>query len=324
MRQYKCAVIGVGFIGAAHIEALRRLGNVSVVAVCDESGAKEKAEQFNIPFAYTSYTKMIDELELDAVHICTPNFTHYEIAKYAIEKGVNFICEKPFTTTAEQAKDLASLAKAKGVKGAVNLHNRLYPMPNEMHEMVKSGEIGEVLTVDGSYIQDWLMYETDYSWRLVGSQVGKTRAVSDIGSHLLDLAEFVTGLTITDVCAQFKTVYPTRKKPLAKIETFEKAEARAACQDIKIDTEDAAIVMLKFDNGAIGSAIVSQVFAGKKNSTRLMVAGSKASLVWDSEQLSELYIGHRDSANEILTKDANLMHKASTKTVSYPSGHVEG
>ena len=323
MKEYKAAVIGAGFIGAVHVEMLRRLGNVSVVALCDAIDADKKAASMHIENAYSDYKKMIDEQKPDAIHICTPNHTHYEIAKYAIEKGVNFICEKPFTTTVEQAKELVSLAKEKGIVGAVNFHNRLYPMPNEMHRMIEKGEVGDLFSVHGGYVQDWLMYDTDYSWRLEKGQVGKTRAIADIGSHWMDLAEFVTGEKIKRVNAAFRTVYPVRKKPMGKVETFQTV-TDVSYEEIPIDTEDEAVVMFELENGAIGTAIVSMVFAGKKNTTTLSIAGSKQSLEWSSESLNDLWIGHRDRPNEIMTKDASLMHKETASLPSYPSGHIEG
>lgn len=323
MKKYKAAVIGAGFIGAVHVEMLRRLGNVSVVALCDAIDADKKAASMHIENAYSDYKKMIDEQKPDAIHICTPNHTHYEIAKYAIEKGVNFICEKPFTTTVEQAKELVSLAKEKGIVGAVNFHNRLYPMPNEMHRMIEKGEVGDLFSVHGGYVQDWLMYDTDYSWRLEKGQVGKTRAIADIGSHWMDLAEFVTGEKIKRVNAAFRTVYPVRKKPMGKVETFQTV-TDVSYEEIPIDTEDEAVVMFELESGAIGTAIVSMVFAGKKNTTTLSVAGSKQSLEWSSESLNDLWIGHRDRPNEIMTKDASLMHKETASLASYPSGHIEG
>lgn len=323
MKEYKAAVIGAGFIGAVHVEMLRRLGNVSVVALCDAIDVEKKAEALHIANAYSDYKKMIDEQKPDAIHICTPNHTHYDIAKYAIEKGIGFICEKPFTTTVEQAKELVSLAKEKGVVGAVNFHNRLYPMPNEMHQMIAKGEVGDLFSVHGGYVQDWLMYDTDYSWRLEKGQVGKTRAIADIGSHWMDLAEFVTGEKIKRVNAVFRTVYPVRKKPIGKVETFQTLKD-ASYEEIPIDTEDEAVVMFELEKGAIGSAIVSMVFAGKKNTTTLSVAGSRQSLEWSSESLNDLWIGHRDKPNEIMTKDASLMHKETAKLASYPSGHIEG
>ena len=325
MKEYQAAVIGTGFIGGVHIEAIRRLGNVNVAALCDTMGAEKKAEQFCVKKAYSDYRSMMDELELDAVHICTPNHTHYEIAKYAIQKGIHVICEKPFSTTVQEAEELVALAKEKGVVGAVNFHNRLYPIPNEMHEMIKHGEAGTLFSVHGGYIQDWLLYETDYNWRLEKGQVGKTRAIADIGSHWMDLVEFVTGEHIKRVCAKFRTVYPYRKKSLNRVETFQTVQgAGMEYEDVPIDTEDEAVLIFELDGGAIGSGIISMVYAGKKNTTMLDIAGSRLALSWNSESLNELWIGHRDQANELLTKDAALLHGGAAKLASYPSGHVEG
>lgn len=323
MKEYKAAVIGAGFIGAVHVEMLRRLGNVRVVALCDAVDVEKKAADLHIKNAYSDFKKMMDEQKPDAVHICTPNHTHYDIAKYAIEKGIHFICEKPFTTTVGQARELIELAEKKRIIGAVNFHNRLYPIPNEMHQMIRKGEIGNLFSVHGGYIQDWLMYDTDYSWRLERGQVGKTRAVADIGSHWMDLAEFVTGEKIKKVNAAFKTVHPVRKKPAGKVETFQTL-MNSIYEEIPIDTEDEAVVMFEMENGAIGTAVISMVFAGKKNTTTLSVAGSKKSLEWNSENLNDLWIGYRDKPNEILTKDASLMHAEAAGLASYPSGHVEG
>ncbi len=323
MKKFRTAVIGAGFIGAVHVETIRRLGNVEIVALCDAMGAEKKAEALGIGQAYDDYRKMIDEVRPDAIHICTPNNTHYDIAKYAIEHGVHFICEKPFTTTVEQARELIALADEHHVQGAVNFHNRLYPIPNQMHQMIAKGELGEIFSVHGEYIQDWLLYETDYSWRLDRSQVGKTRAIADIGSHWMDLAEFVSCMKIKRVNAKFRTVYPVRKRPLGEVETFSHAE-NAQYQEIPIDTEDEAVVMFEFENGAIGSMLVSMVYAGRKNTTTLAVAGSKEALKWDSEALNDLWIGHRERPNEILTKDASLLDPRAARLGSYPSGHIEG
>lgn len=324
MKKIRTVIIGGGFIGSAHIEALKRLGNVEVVAICDEVDAKKKANAFQVSLGYEDYKLAIDELKPDVIHICTPNHTHYAIAEYAIERQVNVVCEKPFTTTCEQAEKLIELAKVNQVRGIVNFHNRFYPMPSQMHHMVKRGEIGDVLTIHGSYVQDWLLYDYDYSWRLDSLQAGKTRAVADIGSHWMDLAEFVTGLKIEKVNALFSTVYPVRKKPIGNVDTFKKSDENRDYETVKIDTEDAAVILMQFGNGVIGTLIVSQVFAGKKNSMQLQVAGKQNSLIWDSENLSELYIGYRDKANEYLTKDASLLCKRAAGLVSYPSGHMEG
>lgn len=320
----KAAVIGGGFIGNAHVEALRRLGDVDVVGLCDEYHIREKAEKLNIPHAYTDFRQMMDELELDAVHICTPNHTHYSIAHYAIEKGIHVVCEKPFTSTLEEARELAELAAKNKVKGMVDFHNRFYPVPLQMKDMISKGGIGEIISVHGNYIQDWLLYDTDYSWRLDSKLGGHIRAVADIGSHWLDLVQFITGKKIKKVNAKFSTVYPTRKKSLGGIETFSKSKAKEQYEDVKIETEDIAVVLMEFENGAIGSMIVSQMFAGKKNTTEVSIAGTKSSLCWSTEQLSELYIGHRDTPNEILTKDPTLMCSAAASVTGFPGGHAEG
>lgn len=323
MKTYRAAVIGAGFIGAAHVEALRRLGDVEVVALCDTFGAAEKAARLHIEKAYSDYEQMMDECKPDAIHICTPNHTHYAIAKSAIERGIHFVCEKPFTTTVEQARELVELAARKGVTGAVNFHNRLYPIPNEMRQIVAQGELGSLFSAHGEYIQDWLLYDTDYSWRLDSSQTGKTRAMADIGSHWMDLMEFVTGEKIRRVSAAFRTVYPVRKKPRGKVETFQTA-ADTDYEPIPIDTEDEAVLLFELSGGAIGTAIISMVYAGRKNTMSLHLAGSKEALSWTSEDLNNLWIGHRDRPNEQLTKDAALMHPAAARLAGYPSGHIEG
>ncbi len=319
----RAAIVGGGFIGNVHIEALRRLGNIQVIALCDEYGVKEKAARQSIGHAYTDYRKMIDELKLDVVHICTPNSTHYEIARYAVEKGIHVMCEKPFTGTLDEAEELTKLAEKKGVKGAVNYHNRLYPAALQMKHMISQGDIGKVISIHGTYIQDWLLYDTDYSWRVDAEKGGKTRAVSDIGSHWLDLVQFASGQKIRRVNARFSTVHPFRKKSIKMEETFSKTEKKRY-EEVRVDTEDIAAVLLEFANGAIGSMTVSQVFAGKKNAMEISIAGTGASLWWNTENLSELYIGHRDKPNEILTKDPSLMCREAASAIGFPGGHAEG
>lgn len=324
MKKIKTGIIGVGFIGTAHIEALRRLGNVDIVALADEFHAKEKAEQLNIPHVFSNYKDMIDEVPLDTIHICTPNYTHYEIAKYAIQKNLHVICEKPFTTTIEEAQNLVSLCKDKGVVNAVNFHNRFYPMTHHLRQMIAKGELGEIYSVHGGYLQDWLLYDTDFNWRLISTQAGKSRAVADIGSHWLDLVEYLTGLQITQVFAEFKTVHPTRKQPLEITETFAKQNSISKYKEIPIDTEDFACFIFKLSNGSLGNATISQTFAGKKNKMSVFVAGSKMSAEWDSDDTNNLIIGRRDKPNLLVTKDPSMLDSASSSLVSYPSGHVEG
>lgn len=323
MKRYRAAVVGGGFIGKVHVETLRRLPNVDVVALCDAQGGKAIAETLGLNAGYDDALEMLERERPDVLHICTPNHTHYPLTKLALERGIHVLCEKPFCTELTQAEELIALARDKGLGNAVNLHNRFYPMARQMRAMVAEEEIGRIFTVHGGYIQDWLLYDTDYSWRLLRSQVGPTRAVGDIGSHWLDLVEYVTGLRVTAVNAQFQTVHPTRQKPLSRTETFRAAQGET--QRVAIDTEDAAALLLRFENGAIGSAVISQVFAGKKNELTLSVSGSKKSLQWNSETaLNDLWIGCRDTANGLLTKDPGLLASSASVLSSYPGGHGEG
>lgn len=325
MRKFKAGIVGIGFIGVAHIEALRRLGNVDVIAIADANDATTKAANLNITYGFNDYREMIDTLELDTVHICTPNNTHYEIAMYAMSKGINVICEKPFTTNIEEAKALVQIAKNKKLINAMNFHNRFYPLTNHLKQIIKNGDLGEVFSIHGGYIQDWLLYDTDFNWRLISTKSGKTRAVADIGSHWFDLIEYITGVEITEVFAEFGTFHKTRKCPVIPTETFSKVElSNEEYKLIEIDTEDFACVMLRFENGAIGNATLSQMFAGKKNKISVFVAGSKISAEWDSDDTNNLILGRRNEPNLIINKDPKILSAQAADLANYPGGHVEG
>ena len=313
MKRLKAAVVGMGFIGAAHVEALRRVPYVDVVAIADAFGAQEKAERLGIPAAYADYKQMMDEIRPDCVHICTPNKMHIEVAMSAIERGINVICEKPMACNAEEAQQMVDAIKKSGLIGALNFHNRFYPIPYRMRRMVQEGVLGDIYHIQGGYLQDWLQYKTDFSWKLLSAQCGKTRATADLGSHWMDLAEYVSGQRIVEVFAEFKTVYPQRTQMTPE-----------GPKDVDIDTEDFSVIIARFDGGAVGTATFSAVFPGKKNQTVLQVAGTKASLEWDNEKVNDLLIGHRSEANQLLTKDPSLVDKDTASIISYPAGHAEG
>lgn len=325
MKQLKAGVVGVGFIGAVHIEQLRRLGNVEVVALADEAGAKEKADALYVPHAYTNYKDMIDNEQLDCVHICTPNSTHYEIAMYAMERGVNVVCEKPMTCTVEEAEKLRAYAKEKGLVNAMNFNCRFYPMAYQMRQMVRSGEVGDIYTVHGGYLQDWLFLDTDYSWRLEPEFTGASRAFADIGSHWIDLVEYITGLRAVEVLADFAIFHKTRKKPTKEIATYSGMALRPEdYEEVPITTEDYATVLFHMENGACVSCNISQVFAGRKNQMIVSVAGSRCALHWDSENSNALWIGRRERDNGELVKDPSILDDGTKGVISYPGGHVEG
>jgi predicted dehydrogenase len=322
----KVGVVGTGFIGPAHIEALRRLPNVEVLALCEvtQELANEKAAQLGIPRAYT-FDDLLKQNDIQCIHICTPNFLHFKQAKAVLNAGKHVVCEKPLSNTLEEAKELVELAAEKDLVNAVHFNLRYYPLIRQIKAMHDAGEMGDVFSVIGSYLQDWLFYKTDYNWRLEPDKSGDSRAIADIGSHLIDIIEYVTGLKITEVMADFNTVHKTRKKPLKEVETYSgkilKPEDYA---DVPINTEDHANVLLRFDNGNKGSIVVSQVSAGRKNQLKLEVAGSKQTIAFNSESPNELWIGHRDNANQVLMRDPSLVHGHAASAISFPGGHNEG
>ncbi|SMD45073.1 Predicted dehydrogenase [Aquiflexum balticum DSM 16537] len=325
-RKINAAIVGTGFIGPAHLEALRRLPNVDVVALCEVNIelAKEKAEILGIPNAYT-FEEMLQRPEIDVVHICTPNFLHFSQSKAALLAGKHVVCEKPLATKIEEAIELVALAKEKGLVNAVHFNLRYYPMVRQMKTMREKGDLGEIYSIMGSYLQDWLFLQTDYNWRLEPDKSGDSRAIADIGSHLLDLTEYVTGLKVTEVMSDFSTVHKTRLKPLKAIETYSDSKLnKEDYQEVPINTEDHATVMLRFDNGNKGSVTVSQVNAGRKNRLNIEIAGSKANFEWCSERPNEMWIGKRETANQHLMKDPSLFTKEAAGLISFPGGHNEG
>lgn len=325
MKIYRAGIIGTGFIGAVHIETLRRLGNVEVAALTDTCNAKETAEKLNVPSYFSDYKKMIDSVELDTVHICTPNNTHYEIAMYAMDHGISVICEKPMCTTIKEAEALVAKAAEKGLVNGINFHNRFYPMNNHLKNIIRDGELGDIFSITGNYTQDWLLFDTDYSWRLSAKESGNTRAVSDIGSHWMDLAEYVTGQKIVAVNADFSTIHAKRKKPRKTVLAFSKETFQEEdYEPVDIDTEDNANILFKFSGGAIGSAFFSQVIAGKSVDINLQIGGYKKSAEWHSMNCNALTIGNRDSFNETIEKGIATVHPETRPLIAYPFGHAEG
>lgn len=324
MKKIRTAVIGIGFIGAAHVEALRRLGNVDVVAICDPINPQKKADAAGVPKSYSDYKALIAEEDLDFVHICTPNFTHCEIALYAMDHGVNVVCEKPMCVSMEEADLMVAKAKATGLVNGMNYHNRWYPMTAQLKEMVAANELGPIHAIYGEFTQDWLLYDTDYNWRIESKQSGQTRVVADIGSHWMDLVENVTGLDITEVFADFKTLHKIRKKPLGNNLTFSVATDKDKFEEIKVDTEDHANVLFHFSNGALGSVVLSQIIPGHKARLSITLAGTTESASWTSDKCNELDLGKRGGFNQVFEKDPGLLSENVRINSGYPGGHVEG
>ena len=326
MTKIKVGVVGTGFIGPAHIEALRRLPNLEVAALCEVNMelATAKAAQLGIERPCT-FEQLLAMDDIACVHICTPNFLHYSQSKAVLLAGKHVVCEKPLAKDLHEAEELTALAAKTGLVNAVHFNLRYYPLVRQMKVMRERGDLGEVYSVIGSYLQDWLFYETDFNWRLEPDKSGDSRAIADIGSHLMDVIEYITGLKTVEVMADFNTIHKTRKKPLKPVETYSgKMLQPEDYADVPITTEDHANVLLRFDNGNRGSITVSQVSAGRKNQLRLEVSGSKKTFAWNSESPNEAWVGNRDGFNESLMRDPSLAYPEARAIMSFPGGHNEG
>ena len=327
MDKLRVAVIGTGFVGRVHVENIRRQNDAEVVAIADQTAdlAASFGRTLGIPRTAGDYRKLLDDPSIDAVHICTPNKTHFPIARDALDAGKNVICEKPLAMSADEAARLVELANARDVVHATSYNLRFYPNVAQMRRMVATGALGDLLAVDGSYSQDWLFYDTDYNWRLEPEVGGASRAMADIGSHWCDLLEHVTGTRIRAVCAELATFHPIRKKPKKPIETYAgKMLAPEDYEDRPIATEDFGAILLRFDGRARGALSVNQVAAGRKNRLLMEIYGSRCGLTWDGERPNELWIGRRDGNNEVLVKDPSLMEREASTFADLPGGHAEG
>jgi predicted dehydrogenase len=323
-RPIRVGVIGAGFIGPAHIESLRRLGFVEVAAIAgsNQSSAEAKARDLSVPRAYGDFFDLIRDPDIDVVDISSPNVYHYPAAKAALEADKHVVCEKPLAMTSKESAELVELAVRTGLVNAVTLNVRFYPVLQHARALIARGDLGTLFSVHGGYWQEWLLYETDYNWRVEPEAGGKLRAVGDIGSHWMDLAQFLTGQEITQVLAEMFTFLPVRQKPERPLEAFSTADVPRT--PVTMETEDAATVLLHFGDGPRGTMQISQVAAGRKNRIAIEINGSKASLAWDGEHPNELWIGHRDRPNEVLIKDPALLVEEARPYARYPAGHDEG
>ncbi|MGC1295262.1 MAG: Gfo/Idh/MocA family oxidoreductase, partial [Alloacidobacterium sp.] len=249
MRRFRTAVIGTGFMGRVHLEALRRVEFVDVVAIAGRQleAARKLAEAFGIEKAVDDYRQLLQDATIDAVHICTPNAAHYQMAKDALLAGKHVLCEKPLSVSAGEAQELVTLARERNLRNCVCHNLRYYPMVQQMRRMREEGDLGEVLVVQGTYSQDWLLYETDWNWRVDSTVSGPLRAMADIGSHWFDMAEHVIGLRVRSLCADLQTYYPVRKRPRHNVETFagKLSVAKDDLEEIPVSTEDFGAVLFR-------------------------------------------------------------------------------
>lgn len=327
MRKLRTAIIGTGFMGKVHAEGIRRLGNVEIAAVAASS--EEKARQFgeaiSVERTTGDYHTILADPTIQAVHILTPNALHFPMCKAALQAGKSVLCEKPFTVTAAEARELVGLAAEKNAVNCIQHNLRYYPVVQHIRRMIEGGELGDILIVQGTYSQDWLLYDTDWNWRIETKDNGQLRAVGDIGSHWMDMIQHLTGLRITRLCADLQTFHKTRKRPKGSVETFAgKTSAPAEYEAVPIETEDFAAVLIHLGERGRGAYTVSQMSAGRKNMFTFDIYGSKAGVSWNQERPDELWVGHRIEPNQLILKDPGLLNPKAASYADLPGGHSEG
>ena len=327
MKSIRTAIFGTGFMGRVHLEAVRRLESVEAVAIAGRNAeaARRLGTGFSIPTIATDYRDVLRDPTIDAVHICTPNAQHFPMAKDALQAGKHVLCEKPLTATVEEAEELVALATRRGVRNCVCHNLRCYPMVQQMRRMCEDGDLGEFLVVQGTYSQDWLLYDTDWNWRVEAKAGGPSRCMADIGSHWFDMVEHVTGLRVTSLCADLQTFHATRKQPKHSVETFaNKLLGPEDYIETAVDTEDFGAVIFRMGARTRGSVTASQVSAGRKNRLNMEIYGTRSSVAWDQERPDELWAGHRDTGNQIFVKDPSLLKPGARSYADLPGGHSEG
>ncbi len=322
----RAVVVGTGFIGPVHVEGLKRAG-IEVAGMVGSTPEKSRSasERLGLPTAYATLGDALSDPSVDVVHLTTPNVLHYEQVKMVLAANKHCLCEKPLAMNSAQSSELVRLAASSQLAAGVAYNIRFYPLCYEAASRVATGAIGELISVNGSYVQDWLLYPTDFNWRVMAEAGGPLRVVADIGTHWLDLLQFVTGKKVVSVCADLRTVHQQRFRPLAGTETFSGSQAsRTDQQAMDISTEDMGAILLRFENGANGCLWVSQMAAGRKNALRYELSGTEAALEWNSESPNQLWIGHRSRANELLIRDPALLAPPAAAISNYPGGHNEG
>ncbi len=319
----RAAVIGTGFVGPFHVDAVRRGGYGEVVAIAGSNEARTQARALalGVDLGTADIGALLADPSIDVVHICTPNSTHVELATRVLESGKHLVLEKPVALDAASALALAELARRRDRHALVALTYRGYPMIRRARDLVRGGAVGELRLIHGGYIQDWLAGPTDYNWRLEPELGGPSRAVADIGSHWFDTAEFISGLRVESVFAELATFLDRRTRPATAGPAF--AAGDGSGEDVAVLSEDAATILLRFEGGARGAAVISQVSPGRKNAFTLELAGATATLDWDQEEPERLWLRYRDEAR-LLTRGLDDGPRDGRGIPSLPAGHPEG
>jgi predicted dehydrogenase len=318
-------LIGAGYIGPIHLGALSRIGGIRVKTVVDVNGelAEKAAAAYNVPNSGTDHRDVIKDPEIDVIHNCTPNKYHYGITKEALEAGKQVLSEKPLAMTLKEAEELVDLAAKKKTITGIDFCYRYYPVVQEMAVRVRRGDAGAVRLVTGSYFQDWLSREIDWTWRLLRSESGDSNITADLGSHWFDLIQFVSGLKVREVIGDLATLVPKRRRPTRQVLAFEKLE-EVESEEVEVELEDYSSILFRLSNNAPGSFTTSQVCAGRKSDTEFQIYGSECSYAWNHKDATKLWIGHRDKANEILIENPTLQDPSTAHYANLPAGHPLG
>jgi predicted dehydrogenase len=318
-------LIGTGYIGPIHLNALSRLGGVKVKRVADVNVelARKAAVDYNIESSGTDWREVVRDPGIDVIHNCTPNKYHFEINKEALNQGKQVFTEKPLCMNLKEADELVNLAEKKKAVTGIGFCYRYYPAVQEMAARVRRGDAGAVRLVSGTYFQDWLSREVDWSWRLLASESGESNITADLGSHWFDLVQFVTGLEVKQVIGDLATLIPVRKRPKRQVLAFEKMD-RVETEEVTVELEDYSAVLFRLSNGSPGSFATSQVCAGRKSDTEFQVYGSTCSYAWNHKEATVLWIGHRDKPNEILIENPTLQDPSTARYATLPAGHPQG
>ncbi len=321
----RVGIVGTGFSAAAHVEALRRLPGLEVASIAGRSAerARQVAARLDVDAAFGDYRALLERSDVDAVHNCTPNDLHAEVTLAALEAGKHVLSEKPLGMDSAETAPLVAAAAASPAVTGVCFNYRHYPLVRELRVQLEDGRFGAPHLVHGAYLQDWLLERSDWNWRLEAERGGRTRAVADIGSHWIDLAEHVTSRRVEAVAAALSTLHPTRLRPAGEVETFTSAGASER-EEVEVRSEDFAGALLRLSGGCAGVVTVSQVSAGRKNRVWIEVDAASAALQWDQERPDRLWIGHRHEANRELVRDPALLSPQAAALAHYPGGHGEG
>ncbi len=315
----RAGIVGAGFIGRVHARSARLAGATIAGAAASSPDRSDGArEEIGAERGYATAEDLIAAEDIDVVHICTPNHLHLPLARAALEAGKHVVCEKPVALDAAGASELVELAAASGLVATVPFVYRYYPTVREARQRARSGALGDLRLLYGGYLQDWLLEATDDNWRVEPDLGGPSRAFADIGSHWCDLVEFVSGERIVALAARTAVSHPERMRSGAR--SFSRADGG---ETRPVETEDIAVVMFETDSGLVGSTVISQVSAGRKNHLWFELGGTEAAVSFDQEQPETLWVGRRAHTERIARDFATLSPEAAAY-VTLPGGHPQG